>query len=232
MPERVAEIQEVFDEGVKLKVFWAKTLTCAHLTCASKPGRLMKSSQRSTVVSSTPIQAQRMITSRVRVNCGLDEVKCLEFKRQNVTFLKKMKRLSVNDHWSEFQCLSVCVGANVDLSLPVLLREKIMQGAQKWSINPRLLNECVFTRERVCSHVKSVRVCVCLSLWPDKRSSELWEMSGNSVRMECQGYRGYRGILPVHPPSGHTHTYARTHPQRQFRGTSGSLLQGQEEMSK
>lgn len=27
----------------------------------------------------------------------------------------------------------------------------------------------------------------------------MWEMSGNLVGMECQGYRGYRGILPVHP---------------------------------
>lgn len=47
---------------------------------------------------------------------------------------------------------------------------------------------------------RSISVCVCFAAKREEQS-ELWEMSGNLVRMECQGYRGYRGILPVTPPS-------------------------------
>lgn len=46
---------------------------------------------------------------------------------------------------------------------------------------------------------RSISVCVCFAAKREEQS-ELWEMSGNLVRMECQGYRGYRGILPVTPP--------------------------------
>lgn len=47
-----------------------------------------------------------------------------------------------------------------------------------------------------------VYLCVCVAGGEDQ--SELWEMSGNLVGMECQGYRGYRGILPVSPRKTHT----------------------------
>lgn len=52
-----------------------------------------------------------------------------------------------------------------------------------------------------------VCVCVCFMAGGEEQS-ELWEMSGNLVRMECQGYRGYRGIQEVSsiPPYRHTHT--------------------------
>lgn len=52
----------------------------------------------------------------------------------------------------------------------------------------------------VCVCVRAhTGVCVSFSTAGGEKRSELWEMSGNLVKMECQGYRGYRGILPVAP---------------------------------